>query len=119
MRQAEVKDYEIIHEYRLLGPGRVEGRQRSCLYLQPQEPNFFAAGGRSVAVCEWLRCMGLQAPGGLPVAAHAPSSPPRLLSTTRADDYTFTMTRVPPPEDAVSMGAVACVLTPKAVTQCV
>ncbi|PRW44443.1 hypothetical protein C2E21_6800 [Chlorella sorokiniana] len=84
VRQVEVKDYEIMHEYRLQPDGSILGRQRSCLYLQPQEPRFFEAGGRAVAMY----------------------------------DYAYTMRRVPPPEDAPT-AAVACVLTPKSVWQCV
>nr|QFB70720.1 chloroplast hypothetical protein 3 [Chlorella ohadii] len=53
VRQVEVKDYEIMHEYRLQPDGSLRGRQRSCLYLQPQEPRFFEAGGRAVAVYDY------------------------------------------------------------------
>jgi len=44
---------EIMHEYRLQPDGSLRGRQRSCLYLQPQEPRFFEAGGRAVAVYDY------------------------------------------------------------------
>lgn len=84
VRQAEVKDYEVMHSYSLARDGSVQGRQRSCLYLQPQETRYFESGGRSVAVY----------------------------------DYSFRMTRVPPPGDA-PLGAAACVQTPKQVWQCV
>lgn len=73
-----------MHEYRLQSDGTIRGRQRSCLYLQPQEARFFEAGGRAVAIY----------------------------------DYACTMQRVPPPQDAPAQ-AVACVLTPKSVWQCV
>ncbi|KAI3424728.1 hypothetical protein D9Q98_008117 [Chlorella vulgaris] len=53
VRQAEVKDYEIMHSWRRVKSDLVEGRQRSCLYLQPQEPGFFKAGGRAVAVYDY------------------------------------------------------------------
>lgn len=73
-----------MHEYRPVSEGRIQGRQRSCLYLQPQEARFFEAGGRAVAIY----------------------------------DYSFSMQRLAPPGDAPA-GAAACVLTPKAVWQCV
>ena len=76
---------EVMHEYRPQPDGSIQGRQRSCLYLQPQEARFFEAGGRAVAIY----------------------------------DYEYTMRRVPPPEDAAAAAAAACVLTPKAVWQCV
>jgi hypothetical protein len=84
VRQAEVKDYEIMHSWRQLAPGRLAGRQRSCLYLQPQERLYFAAAGRAVAVY----------------------------------DYDVTATRVAAPADA-PVGAVACVATPKGISQCI
>jgi hypothetical protein len=83
VRQADVTDYELLREYRLEREGVVTGRQRSALYLQPQEDKYFEALGRAVAVY----------------------------------DYTFRMTRLPPPEDAPP-GARACVVTSKGVAQC-
>lgn len=84
VRDVQVTDYEIVNEYRRVSDGKIAGRQRSLLYLQPQDALFFQAGGR-------------------PVAAY---------------DYEFTMERVLVPADA-PRGAVACVLTPKNVNQCV
>ena len=53
VREVEVSDYEVMHSYRQLRPGRVQGRQRSCLYLQPQEAKYFQAGGAAVAVYDY------------------------------------------------------------------
>jgi hypothetical protein len=53
LREVEVSDYEVMHSYRQLRPGLVQGRQRSCLYLQPQEAKYFQAGGRAVAVYDY------------------------------------------------------------------
>ena len=62
MRQVEVKDYEIMHSYRQVAPGVVEGLQRSCLYLQPQEQLYFEAGGRAVAVYDYAFSMRREPP---------------------------------------------------------
>ena len=51
--QVDVTDYELLHEYRLDKEGLVTGRQRSALYLQPQEAKYFEAGGRAVAVYDY------------------------------------------------------------------
>jgi hypothetical protein len=53
VREVEVSDYEVMHSYRQLRPGLVQGRQRSCLYLQPQEAKYFQAGGAAVAVYDY------------------------------------------------------------------
>ena len=53
VRQADVTDYELLHEYRLEKDGLVTGRQRSALYLQPQQAQYFEAGGRAVAVYDY------------------------------------------------------------------
>lgn len=61
-RQVEVKDYEVMHSWRQLAPGLVQGRQRSCLYLQPQERRYFSAAGRAVAVYDYRFSMRRVAP---------------------------------------------------------
>ena len=83
IRAAQVTDYEVVNEYELVKPGVIKGKQRSLLYLQPQDPLYFQVFGKAVAVY----------------------------------DYEFTMTRVAVPEDA-PRGAIACVMTPKQVDQC-
>jgi len=85
VRAVDVNDYEVVTVYAQTAAGRVEGVQRSVVYLEPRDQLYFEAGGRGVAVY----------------------------------DYQFVMERVPPPADAAELGAVACVLTPKNVTQCV
>ena len=96
VRDVQVLDYEILNEYtrKSSGGGRrnssdgtdlIKGRQRSMLYLQPQDELYFQSGGKPVVVY----------------------------------DYEFEMKRVKAPEDAQEMGAVACVLTPKQVVQCI
>lgn len=84
VRDVQVTDYEVVNEYRSVGEGKVVGRQRSLLYLHPQEPLYFRAQFHPVALF----------------------------------DYEFEMQRLPAPGDA-PLGAVACVLTPKDVNQCV
>ena len=53
VRQADVLDYEVISSYSLQNPGRVQGRERVALYLDPRHPLFFNAGGRSVGVLDY------------------------------------------------------------------
>lgn len=80
VRQVEVKDYEIMHSYRLAAPGVVEGRQRSCLYLQPQEERFFQAAGRAVAVYDYrFRMTRLPPPGDAPPGAAACVQTPKAV----------------------------------------
>lgn len=80
VRQVEVKDYEIMHSYRLTGPGAAEGRQRSCLYLQPQEERFFQAAGRAVAVYDYRFSMRrLPPPGDAPSGAAACVQTPKAV----------------------------------------
>jgi hypothetical protein len=57
VRDVQVTDYEVINEYRLVGQGKIEGRQRSLLYLQPQDPNYFRAGNKAVAVYDYVFTM--------------------------------------------------------------
>ena len=88
VRDVQVSDYEVINEFRKVGAGKIVGRQRSLLYLQPQDALYFEAFGGNF--------------GNKAVAVY---------------DYEFTMTRVAVPGDA-PRGAVACVETPKDVIQC-
>lgn len=67
-----------MHSYRQVGPGRVEGRQRSCLYLQPQEPLFFQAGGRAVAVYDYTFTMTR-----VPPEADAPAGAEACVQTPK------------------------------------
>lgn len=61
-----------MHSYSQLAPGRLQGRQRSCLYLQPQEPAYFEAAGRAVAVYDYAFTMRrLAAPEDAPPGAEA------------------------------------------------
>jgi hypothetical protein len=62
VRDVQVTDYEVINEYRLVAPGKIEGRQRSLLYLQPQDPNYFKAGNRAVAVYDYTFTMTREVP---------------------------------------------------------
>ena len=57
MRQVETTDYEVMHSYRRVREGVVEGRQRSALYLQPQQQHYFEAAGRAVAVYDYTFSM--------------------------------------------------------------
>lgn len=71
---------QIMHSYRLAAPGVVEGRQRSCLYLQPQEERFFQAAGRAVAVYDYrFRMQRLPAPGDAPLGAAACVQTPKAV----------------------------------------
>ncbi|KAL4421566.1 hypothetical protein ABPG75_010857 [Micractinium tetrahymenae] len=80
VRQVEVKDYEILHSYRPTAPGAVEGRQRSCLYLQPQEERFFQAAGRAVAVYDYrFNMRRLLAPEDAPPGAAACVQTPKAV----------------------------------------
>ena len=79
VRQVEVTDYEVLHSYNLVRQGLVEGRQRSALYLQPQQPLYFEAGGRAVAVYDYSFTMRLvpppaDAPGGAVACVPTPKS---------------------------------------------
>ncbi|MEW5302499.1 MAG: hypothetical protein WDW36_005279 [Sanguina aurantia] len=42
-------DYEVLNSYTLLGPGVVQGKQVTAIYLDPRQPRFFEADGRAVA----------------------------------------------------------------------
>lgn len=53
VRDVKVSDYEVLNEFRKVGPGKVVGRQRSILYLNPQDELFFQAGNRGVAVYDY------------------------------------------------------------------
>lgn len=71
---------QIMHSYRLAAPGVVEGRQRSCLYLQPQEERFFQAAGRAVAVYDYrFRMTRLPPPGDAPPGAAACVQTPKAV----------------------------------------
>lgn len=71
---------QIMHSYRLTGPGAAEGRQRSCLYLQPQEERFFQAAGRAVAVYDYRFSMRrLPPPGDAPSGAAACVQTPKAV----------------------------------------
>ena len=72
IRDVQVYDYEIINEYSLVSEGFIKGRQRSILYLHPQDALYFKT---------------LNGLGVTPVAVY---------------DYEFEMKRCPPPEDAPS-----------------
>jgi hypothetical protein len=72
VRDVQVTDYEVMNEYRLVAPGKIEGRQRSLLYLQPQDPNYFKAFNRAVAVYDYTFTMTREAPeADAPVGAVA------------------------------------------------
>lgn len=62
IRAAQVTDYEVLNEYRLVSPGVVKGRQRSLLYLQPQDPLYFESGRKAVAVYDYEFTMTRVAP---------------------------------------------------------
>lgn len=128
-----------MHRYRLAGEGVVEGGQRSCLYLQPQEERFFAAGGHHQGADGSVHCLqrsgssqpaaggekraGVAKKGSRPVLTLRPAPRGSLFLpaggwAVAVYDYRFTMRRLPAPEDA-PWAAAACVQTPKAVWQCV
>ena len=73
VRRADVQDYETVTAYALLGAGRVAARQRTLIYLEPRDELFFAAGGRAVAVYdyvqEWVR---VAAPEGATACVETP-----------------------------------------------
>mmetsp|Transcript_71927 Transcript_71927/g.227168 ORF Transcript_71927/g.227168 Transcript_71927/m.227168 type:complete len:194 (-) Transcript_71927:22-603(-) len=48
-----VFDYEAIWEFRLVGDGRVEARQRVAAFLQPQDPAYFDVGSKAVALYDY------------------------------------------------------------------
>lgn len=53
VRQADVSDYEVMNEYTLEEVGTVRGRQRSALYLHPQQVQYFEAARRAAAVYDY------------------------------------------------------------------
>jgi len=52
-RRVDVTDYELISKYEHRTDGSVEVRQRSVVYLQPQDNLYFDANNRSVAVYDY------------------------------------------------------------------
>ncbi|KAG7671449.1 hypothetical protein NADE_000913 [Nannochloris sp. 'desiccata'] len=62
VRDVQVTDYEVINEYRLIAPGKIEGRQRSLLYLTPQDPNYFRAGNKAVTMYDYAFTMTRESP---------------------------------------------------------
>jgi hypothetical protein len=53
VRQVDVQDYEIMHRYELLAPGRIRAVQRTAVYLEPRDALYFKAGGHPVAVYDY------------------------------------------------------------------
>ncbi len=53
VRSVDVSDYEILNSYQYLKPGLVAARQRSALYLQPNDQLYFQAAGRAVAIYDY------------------------------------------------------------------
>lgn len=49
----KVSDYEVLNEYRLEKEGVIQGRQRSAIFLQPQDPLYFETGSDAVAVYDY------------------------------------------------------------------
>ncbi|KAK9812649.1 hypothetical protein WJX72_001250 [[Myrmecia] bisecta] len=53
VQQVDVTDYEIITCFTREADGHVTGRQRSAVYLQPQDQLYFNALGRAVALYDY------------------------------------------------------------------
>ena len=45
-----LNEVETTSDYQLLKPGKIEAEQITAIYLSPQDPDFFAAAGRPVAL---------------------------------------------------------------------
>mmetsp|Transcript_7017 Transcript_7017/g.11933 ORF Transcript_7017/g.11933 Transcript_7017/m.11933 type:complete len:421 (+) Transcript_7017:308-1570(+) len=48
-----VQDYEVLTSFTQVQPGVVTARQRTVMYLQPNDPLFFQAFGRATAVSDY------------------------------------------------------------------
>jgi len=77
-QEAQVYDYDILNQYTLEGPGKVSGRQRYLLYLQPQDQLYFQSGGRAVAAHEFTYEMTR-----LPVPVDAPRGAVACVDTPK------------------------------------
>jgi len=78
VRQADVRDYEVINVYTLQGDGRVTGAQRTCIYLEPRDQLYFNARGRAVAVYDYsLRLERRPPPEDSPAGAVACAPTPK------------------------------------------
>lgn len=53
VNNVQVSDYEVLNEFKLVKDGYITGRQRSLLYLQPQDPLFFKSSGKAVCVYDY------------------------------------------------------------------
>lgn len=81
VNNVQVSDYEVVNEYMLIKDGSITGRQRSFLYLQPQDPLFFKSNGKAVCVYDYGFTMEREpAGGGDPVGAQACVTTPKQVT---------------------------------------
>jgi hypothetical protein len=78
VNNVQVSDYEVLNEFKLVKDGYITGRQRSFLYLQPQDPLFFKSSGKAVCVYDYGFTMARE-----PVGEDDPSGAEACVDTPK------------------------------------
>ena len=78
VNNVQVSDYDVLNEFKLVKDGYITGRQRSLLYLQPQDPLFFKSSGKAVCVYDYGFTMARE-----PVRGDDPSGAEACVDTPK------------------------------------